>query len=65
MKLTEIVDLLIQTTVELPRPENLITSTKKLYQLGIPAEGDRAYQSAKAAVKRIARVNIDNCKKCI
>jgi hypothetical protein len=35
-KLVDIVDLLLKLTQDLPRPENLITTTKKLYQMKVP-----------------------------
>jgi hypothetical protein len=35
-KLIDIVDSIMTVGKEIPRPENLITTTKKLYQMSVP-----------------------------
>jgi len=60
-----VIDLIVQVGKDIPRPENLITTTKKLYQMGVPQEYDDAYQTIKKEIGRIARINIANTKECL
>ncbi len=64
-KLTDIVDQIMSIGKDIPRPENLITTTKKLYQLAVPKEHDQLYQKVKTEVARIAKININNTFKCL
>jgi hypothetical protein len=64
-KLVDVIDLIMQAGRDIPRPENLITTTKKLYQMTVPLDHDDVYQSIKKEVGRIARVNIANTKACL
>ncbi len=64
-KLVDIVDLIVKFGVDVPRPENLITTTKKLYQMGVPEQYDEEYQQVRREVARIARINIVNTKKSL
>lgn len=65
VKLVDVVDMILKFSTEIPRPENLITTTKKLFQMGVPEQYDDSYQRIKKEVGRIARINISNTKKCL
>jgi hypothetical protein len=54
----EVVDQIMTINEKIPRPENLITTTKKLHQMSIPSEYDELYQKVKKEVGRISRDNI-------
>lgn len=58
-------DQIVALGKDIPRPENLITTTKKLYQMSIPSEHDHLYHFTRKEVSRIAKVNIANTKKCL
>jgi len=64
-KLVDIVDQILLIGKDIPRPENLITTTKKLYQMSIPSEHDQLYQKIRREVSRIAKLNIANTKQCL
>lgn len=35
-KLIDVIDMIRRFSIEIPRPENLITTTKRLYQMNVP-----------------------------
>ena len=63
-KLINIINLMREVTLSIPRPENLITKTDKSYLMNIQAD-EEDFLLIRNSVSDIVRRNIANTKKCL